>query len=394
MPISAVLLAAIAVSNFQVATLAAQEQQLRGREQLRGAVPTERPVEAGSAELTPGQVYQRTGPAVVLLICTNASGTGELGTGSIIDSAGHIVTNAHVVVDPTTGQPYPRIHVYFKPQHVTGDPARDATNPSVATVLKWDKPMDLAVLQLSNAPSGLAILPIGNSDVLEAGEPVVAIGHPEQGGFWTLTTGVVSTVIANLGGVQGKDAFQTDASINRGNSGGPLISRQGAMVGINTSIARKATDGLAITAVNFSIKSNVVTKWLDDNGTGVAYVKGGEQVAAAAEAQPVPPPEEAPQVALADQPSDPEIQALAPAGEASAGPETTSPIKYAKGPKRKYGKKGKAKGAWAKSGIVTRAKPYSISSAIARDMAEMEDLELELQQEINKKREQLNRGKP
>src|SRR5439155_16151077 len=100
-------------------------------------------------------------------------------------------------------------------------------------------------------------LALGDDSGVEPGDPVVAIGHPEQGGLWTLTQGVVSTVIADLGGVAGKNAFQTDASINRGNSGGPLIDRSGNIIGVNTSMARKAADGLTITSVNFSVRASV-----------------------------------------------------------------------------------------------------------------------------------------
>ena len=108
-------------------------------------------------------------------------------------------------------------------------------------------------------------MPIGNPDSVSVGDPVVAIGHPEQGGLWTLTTGTISTQIQNFDRIKGKNVFQTEASFNRGNSGGPLIDQSGNMVGINTMIARKAKDGMAITAVNFSLKSQVAMDWLRAN---------------------------------------------------------------------------------------------------------------------------------
>ena len=74
-------------------------------------------------------------------------------------------------------------------------------------------------------------------------------------------------------GVTGKDVYQTDTSVNRGNSGGPLLDRRGYMVAINSNIARLSRDGLPITGVNFSIKSSVVKKWLNENEYTIAYGK-------------------------------------------------------------------------------------------------------------------------
>jgi len=176
MSINSLILAVLAAVTFRVSDLGAQEQ-LRGNDQLRGAVPSQRPIETGSTGLSPQQIYQQSGPAVVLLICAGSSGAGELGTGSIIDKAGHIITNAHVVIDKSSGQPYQQIHVYFKPRHLTGDPNKDAANPSDATVVKWDSAMDLAVLSLNKPPAGGRVIAFGDSDALDAGEPVVAIGR-------------------------------------------------------------------------------------------------------------------------------------------------------------------------------------------------------------------------
>ena len=101
------------------------------------------------------------------------------------------------------------------------------------------------------------------------GDRVVAIGHPEQGGLWTLTTGVISAEVENFNGVKGKHVFQTETGINRGNSGGPLFDGEGRMIGVNTAIARVASDGLPITSISFSLKSSVATQWLREQGVGV-----------------------------------------------------------------------------------------------------------------------------
>ena len=323
---------------------------------------------AAAQDLTPRQIYQRDGSAVVLLMCLGGDGNGELGSGSVIDGAGHVLTNAHVVIRASTGQPYETIRVYFKPAKVTGDPKADLVNPMTGHVARFDRSLDLALVELDGKPADLSVLPIGDSSQVQQGDPVVAIGHPEQGGLWTLTTGVVSTVVAGLGGVKGKDVFQTDASINRGNSGGPLIGRDGSMIGVNTSMARKAADGLTITSVNFSIKSEVVKTWLAGTGAAVAYAELAPAPAPAAPqpAAPAAPQPTAPAPAPAAPPAVAQAPAPAPAPAAPAKPAPAAP----------------------KPAIVTPPKPYRIDDVIAREIAEMEDMGKEMEQEIQRRRGQ------
>ena len=112
---------------------------------------------------------------------------------------------------------------------------------------------------------------MADPDEIKIGEEVIAIGHPEQGGLWSLTYGRISGSIENFSDIDGKDVFQTDTSLNRGNSGGPLLDQRGYMVAINSNIARLGSGGLPITGVNFAIKSSVVKKWLSKEGYTIAY---------------------------------------------------------------------------------------------------------------------------
>ena len=105
------------------------------------------------------------------------------------------------------------------------------------------------------------------------GDPVLAIGHPESGGLWSLTSGRIGSVIKNQSGIRGKHVFQTETSLNRGNSGGPLLDGNGEMVGVNTNISRRSSDGLAITGINFAVQSNVVRSWLEEGGLSVTSNK-------------------------------------------------------------------------------------------------------------------------
>jgi serine protease Do len=217
----------------------------------------------------PGKIYQETSPAVVLITAMDPGHHFKnAGTGSIIGEGGLFVTTAHVILNREHGRPYRNLWVYLKPKRLTGDLGQDTALRYKAVLINYSKPLDLAVLKISRAGSlkGISPLPLADSDHTGIGERVVAIGHPEQGGLWTLTTGTISSQIRNFEGIQGKHVFQTETSINKGNSGGPLIDRAGQIVGINSNLARRGKDGTAITGVNFAIKSNVVTGWLSSIG--------------------------------------------------------------------------------------------------------------------------------
>ena len=218
-----------------------------------------------AGELTPREIYEHTSPAVVMIIGYSSSGQrGSGGTGSIIHQDGLILTNAHVVIDEHTGKSYPRVTVYLKPGHVTGRPKARLSRGGKARVLAFSQPLDLALLKLEGLPGPFPVLDLDDSDRIEIGDRVVAIGHPEQGGLWTLTTGTISAQFENFNATKGKSVFQTETGLNRGNSGGPLLDTQGRMIGVNTAIARVAPDGLPITSISFSLKSNVAKRWLNE----------------------------------------------------------------------------------------------------------------------------------
>ncbi|MGW7220781.1 trypsin-like peptidase domain-containing protein [Streptomyces sp. NPDC054826] len=179
-------------------------------------------------------IASRALPSVVTL---HASGTSEAGTGTgfVLDTRGHILTNNHVV-EPAGGGG--EITVTFH----SGDTAE-------ATVIGRDSGYDLAVVKVKGV-SGLTPLPLGNSDNVQVGDPVVAIGAPfDLAG--TVTSGIISARERPItaGGEKGDgsdvsyvDALQTDAPINPGNSGGPLLDAKARVIGINSAI-RSAGSG-------------------------------------------------------------------------------------------------------------------------------------------------------
>src|SRR5919198_5616272 len=140
-----------------------------------------------------------------------------LGSGFIINSTGFIVTNSHVVEGAT------EIKVTL------------ATKEEFdATLVGRDPKTDLALIKVKS-PKSLPTVPFGNSDALEVGEWVLAIGNPFGLGH-TVTSGIVSAKGRIIGAGPYDDFIQTDASINPGNSGGPLFNMRGQVVGINTAI--------------------------------------------------------------------------------------------------------------------------------------------------------------
>jgi putative serine protease PepD len=182
------------------------------------------------ARRAPGSVAgiaEQALPGVVTLHVGGRDG-GATGTGFVLDKRGHILTNNHVI--DSAGGDGPIEVTFHNGQSVKGK------------VIGSDGGYDLAVVKVSGV-SGLSALPLGNSDSTKVGDPVVAIGAPfDLEG--TVTYGIVSAThrpIASGGGPESSDtsfvdALQTDAPVNPGNSGGPLVDSAGRVIGINSAI--------------------------------------------------------------------------------------------------------------------------------------------------------------
>ncbi len=164
----------------------------------------------------------------------------SLGSGVIVDSKGYILTNNHVVDKAD------RIRV-----NLMGDPETVTYN---ATVIGTDAETDLAVIKI-DAKRPLPAAKLGNSDSMNVGDWVLAIGSP-FGLNETVTAGIVSAIGRNIvPGRQFESFIQTDAAINPGNSGGPLVNMNGEIIGINTAIY---TSGGGYQGVGFAMPSNTV----------------------------------------------------------------------------------------------------------------------------------------
>jgi serine protease Do len=176
-----------------------------------------------------------------------AAPRASLGSGFIVSANGYVVTNNHVVGGGGD------IMVKL-----------DRGSEHAARVVGTDPATDLALLKIES--SGLPVLPLGNSDKLQVGEPVMAIGNP-FGLDQTVTTGIVSAKERFIGSGPYDDFIQTDASVNPGNSGGPLIDSHGAVVGINTAIFSQSGGSVGIGfAIPINLAKAILPQLLERGG--------------------------------------------------------------------------------------------------------------------------------
>jgi S1-C subfamily serine protease len=217
---------------------------------------------AGSSKpLTIHDVYTRAAPGVVQVTATRrvavqtnpfldplgfggttAETQEALGSGFVIDKAGHIVTNYHVV------QGAQRVQVSF------------SNNERLAAqVVGRDPATDVAVLQVKAQSRALTPLDLGNSDAVLVGDSVVAIGNP-LGEDRSITSGIVSALQRRIFAPNGApidNVIQTDAALNHGNSGGPLLNTRGKVIGVNSQIQTADGSGGNI-GIGFAIPVNTV----------------------------------------------------------------------------------------------------------------------------------------
>ena len=215
------------------------------QEPVTNAEPT-----ASTSGASPSQIYRDTHEGVVEITVGSVQVDpfgGEQqqqgqGSGFVIDSEGHIVTNDHVVDNAET------VTVRFW----NGDTYK-------ATVVGTDASTDLAVIKVDAPGSVLQPLTLGDSSQVQVGDVAFALGSP-FGLEESFTGGIVSAVHRQIRAINGftiNDSIQTDAAINHGNSGGPLLSSSGSVIGVNAQIR---SDGGGSDGVGFAIPSNTVRK--------------------------------------------------------------------------------------------------------------------------------------
>jgi S1-C subfamily serine protease len=215
----------------------------------------------GNGPLSINNIYRRAAPGVVQITSTTQTqvepdpflapfGTPQierqtaLGSGFVIDKAGHIVTNYHVV------------------EHASEVEVSFSNNESLkATIVGVDPATDLAVLKVNAPDRALRPLTLGRSSSVRVGDPVVAIGNP-LGFDRSITSGIVSALGRTLEAPSGTSAIdhviQTDAAINRGNSGGPLLNARGEVIGVNSQISTGSPTETGNIGIGFAIPVDTV----------------------------------------------------------------------------------------------------------------------------------------
>jgi S1-C subfamily serine protease len=244
-PFFSALLGGAIVAVFGLIAISAGWVQSEGGSTTTVAAPLTAPVSSRSGDEGGGnvvnQIYKNDGDGVAFIESEipaqesqsispfgepepeSEGGGTATGSGFVIDTEGHLLTNNHVVEGAD------RVQVKL------GDSDRTYT----AKVVGTDPATDLAMLQVEAPADQLHPLTLGRSSEMEVGDPVVAIGNP-FGLDRTVTSGIVSALQRQIEAPDGfsiTDVIQTDAAINPGNSGGPLINAEGAVIGINSQIA-------------------------------------------------------------------------------------------------------------------------------------------------------------
>ena len=216
---------------------------------------------------TIADIYRRSARGVVQVIATQVSSdspffgpqeTSASGSGFVIDKAGHIITNYHVIEGAR------EIQVNF-----SGNDRMDAK------VIGSDPSTDIAVLQIDAQARALTPLPLGDSDSVSVGDAVIAIGNPfslER----TVTAGIVSALQRRITAPDGfaiDEVIQTDAAINHGNSGGPLLNANGDVIGVNAQIESETGGNVGIGfAIPINTVKEVVSQLIDEGKVEHAYL--------------------------------------------------------------------------------------------------------------------------
>ncbi len=265
------LLGGAVVAVFSLVAIATGLVQTSGGSTTTGTTPS---AVVGAGEAAPAaavsredgnainRIYKADGDGVAFIESKEAEGVAS-GSGIVLDTEGHVLTNNHVIEGAgevtvkleSEGTAYP------------------------ATVVGTEPNSDLALLKVQAPAAKFHPLTLGNSDAMEVGDPVVAIGNPfdlER----TVTSGIVSALQREIQAPDGEvidNVIQTDAAINPGNSGGPLINSAGEVIGINSQIATGGEGSDGSVGIGFAIPINTAKEEIAQlEQGGNAGAAGGE----------------------------------------------------------------------------------------------------------------------
>ena len=205
------------------------------------------PARVIAADFNPKHLYEEVSQSIVAVTGSDSKyGKRSIGAGSIIHKDGLILTNAHIIFNKENKRPFKNLFIILKPDRVTGNLKNDTSRMYRSELLHYSSKLDLALMKIM--PTSVPLprtINFADSTFVSIGDPVLAIGHPKNGGLWSLTTGTISSKINNYQNIPGENVFQTETSLNRGNSGGLLIDENGRLVGVNSMFSRISKDGLS-----------------------------------------------------------------------------------------------------------------------------------------------------
>jgi putative serine protease PepD len=236
------------------------------------STPTGSRREVSSTALTATQIYKQDAPGVVSIKAVTPEGR-DSGTGIVLNEKGLILTNDHVVEDATS---------------LTASPGASSGQTRTAAIVGEEANHDLALIRIDPEGLGLKPLKIGDSATVQVGDAVYAIGNPYNLDE-TLTRGIVSALGRSISAPDGatiSGVIQTDAALNPGNSGGPLLNEQGEVIGVNSQIASEAATAAGSqpgsTGVGFAISSRTLIAAVRaiEASKGVTYAAATGQSAA------------------------------------------------------------------------------------------------------------------
>jgi S1-C subfamily serine protease len=234
------------------------------------ATPAANPVDEGAQakplagnDFDPAEIYRKRAAGVVTLVAvfgpdSQTATDAAQGSGFVVSKDGYILTNSHVVTTAGEGdgtetpEPAKSVFVEFR----DGDRVR-------AQIVGWDVYDDVGLIKVDPSEHELDVMPLGDSSRVVVGEPVAAIGSP-FGNDSSLSVGVVSATERSIASLTSSydlvDAIQTDAPINRGNSGGPMFDARGRVVGINAQIRSESGNA---EGVGFAVPINSAKRSMD-----------------------------------------------------------------------------------------------------------------------------------
>jgi S1-C subfamily serine protease len=252
----AMVAAVIVLGNSNSASVESTTSASKGGPTTQG---THRAV--ASTALTATQIYRRSSAGVVSIKAVTSQGA-DSGTGIVLDNKGLILTNDHVIAGASS--------------MTVSSNSSSVTHP--ATLVGEEAKSDLALIKVDPSGLGLEPLSLASSKSLQVGDAVYAIGNP-YGLNETLTRGIVSALgrsIAAPDGATITGAIQTDAALNPGNSGGPLLNDRGEVIGVNSQIASGGSTSAGSqpgsTGVGFAVSSDTVAEAIKaiESGKGIS----------------------------------------------------------------------------------------------------------------------------